>query len=202
MKAAIYHRPEKDATSEQMDKQLHELAEYCKSRNFEIFQYYKEMGEGDGRQRPVFTQLMKDANRKKFDIVLVWSFRNFRRFSGVKDIKYILHLKELGIRFISYQETFFDTSSNYSEVLSPILEWLSNEETKTISERTKAGIEKAKKQGITIGRPKTQVDMQKMLEMKKQGKSLREISGAVGVSKETARRILNNNADQKEGKNA
>lgn len=154
MRAAIYHRPEKETSPEDNAKQLNELEEFCKTKGFEIFQKYIEGESADGRQRPVFIQLMKDANKKCFDVVVVWSFRNFRKSSGLKDVKYITHLKGLGVRFVSYQEPFFDTSSHYADILSSMFEWIANEEAKTISERTKVGIEKAKRSGVVFGRPK------------------------------------------------
>lgn len=190
MKAAIYHRPAREIPSEFTSKQLSDLESFCKSRGYDEIVRYDEVPEKDGRQRPVFVQLMKDASRKKFDAVVVWSFKNFRRILGVKDVKYILHLKNLGIRFVSYQEPFFDTESSYSTMLSSILEWIVDEETQSVSERTKAGIEKAKRQGISIGRPKVQVDSQKAMEMHEKGMPLREIAQALGASKETVRRSL------------
>ena len=190
MRAAIYHRPERTASEEETGKQLHDLEEWCGRRGFEISQKYVEKASGDGRQRPVFVQMMKDATKGKFDVLAVWSFKNFRRFAGVKDVKYISHLKELGVRFVSYQEPFFDTTSNYSELLVPMFNWIATEEAKTISERTKTGLEKARREGSIIGRPKTQLDEQKIVELRKQGKSLRELSETFGTSKETIRRIL------------
>ena len=74
-----------------------------------------------------------------------------------------------------------------------MLEWISEEETKNISERTKAGLEKAKNQGIIVGRPKLAVDIDQILSFRAKGCTLSEISKNVGVSKETVRRILKSN---------
>jgi len=190
MRVAVYHRPEKEVSEEETARQLHELEEFCKARNLEISQRYLELPSADNRQRPVFVQLMKDASKKRFDVLVVWSFRNFRRFSGLKDVRYINYLKELGIRFISYKESFFDTATSYSDILSPMFEWIADEEAKTISERTKAGIERAKREGIVVGRPRSQVDGQAIVKLNLEGASLREISNKFGISKETVRRIL------------
>lgn len=190
MKAAIYHHAEKGTSSEETAKQLKELEEFCKTRDFEIVQRYDEPSDGDGRQRPMFIQMIKDANRRKFDMVVVWSFKNFRRYVGVKDIKYILHLRSKGILFVSYREPFFDTSSSQSAILMPMLEWLAEDEARSTSARTKAGIEKAKRQGIAIGRPKVDMNVQKVLELREKGATLQEIAESLGTSKETVRRTL------------
>ena len=190
MKAAIYHHSQFDIAPEFTSKQILDLEYFCKKRGFDEIVNYIEVADKDGRQRPIFVQLMKDAHRRRFDAVVVWSFKNFRRFSGVKDVKYILDLKNLGIQFISYQEPFFDTSSSHSAILSSILEWIVDEEVQSISQRTKAGIEKAKRQGIKVGRPKLEIDAQKLMEMHEQGVPLRQIADNLGISKETARREL------------
>jgi len=190
MKAAIYHHAEKGTPSEETAKQLKELEEFCKTRGFEIAQVYHDTDEGDGRQRPMFIQMIKDAHRRKFDTVVVWSFRNFRRFSGLKDVKYVIDMKNGGIRFLSYQEKFFDTASNYSSVLLPLLEWVVEEENRNTSDKTKLGIERAKRMGAVLGRPKVQIDMEKAKMLRGQGKSLKEIANELKVSQETLRRAL------------
>lgn len=190
MKAAIYHHAEKGTSPEETAKQLSELEQFCKTRGFDEIELYNEKIESDGRQRPVFIQLIKDANRRKFDTVVVWSFRNFRRYVGIKDIKYIIHLRSKGIMFVSYREPFFDTSSSQSGILLPMLEWLVEDEARTTSSRTKAGIEKAKRQGIVIGRPKVDMDTKKVLELREKGATLEEIAETLGTSKETVRRTL------------
>jgi len=190
MKAAIYHHAEKDTSFEETAKQLKELEEFCKTRGFEIVQIYHDTDEEDGRQRPMFIQMIKDAHRRKFDTVVVWSFRNFRRFSGLKDVKYVIDLKNGGIRFLSYQEKFFDTASNYSNVLLPLLEWVVEEENRNTSDKTKLGIERAKRKGVVLGRPKVQIDMEKAKILRGQGKSLKEIANELKVSQETLRRAL------------
>jgi DNA invertase Pin-like site-specific DNA recombinase len=190
MKAAIYHHAEKGTSSEETAKQLKELEEFCKTRGFDEIERYDEKTESDGRQRPVFVQLMKDANRRKFDVVVVWSFRNFRKSTGIRDAKHIVALKDLGIGFVSYQEQFFDTLNSGSNTLVQTLRWLAEEDSKVVSDRMKLGIEKAKRQGTSIGRPKVQIDKQKAMEMQSRGMPLREIAQALGVSKETVRRSL------------
>ena len=189
MRAAIYHKSEKNTIEEETLRQIKELEDWCTKRGFDVSQKYIETN-GDGRQRPIFIQMMKDATKGRFDVLAVWSFRNFRRFAGVKDVKTISDLKRLGVMFVSYKEPFFDTTDNYSDALVSMFDWIADEEAKTVSQKTKTGLDKARREGTVIGRPKTKLDEQKIMEMRKQGKSLRDLSEVFGTSKETIRRIL------------
>ena len=109
----------------------------------------------------------------------------------MKDIKNILDLNEWGVKFISYQEPFLDTTHQLSEMLIPIFAWIAKQEAKKISERTKAGLERAKREGKTLGRPRGNDQTEKILQLNKEGKSLGEIAKELGTSKETVRRRLN-----------
>ncbi len=188
MKAVIYHCS--DIKDYEAESKINELKDFCTIRGFEIVNVYNEKIASDGRQRPLFNQMLKDANKRKFDIVVVWSYNNFRRTSEMTDLKHIVDLYDNGIFFISYKEPFLDTLSNRSSILMPLLNWLVAEQAKTISQRTKQGIQNAKKKGIKIGRPKAKIDVEKAISLRKEGKTLIEIANILGSSKETVRRAL------------
>ena len=59
-----------------------------------------------------------------------------------------------------------------------------------LSERTLAGLARARKQGRVGGRPKVVVDRLRVQRLHQAGKSLGEIAAAVGVSKSSVHRIL------------
>jgi DNA invertase Pin-like site-specific DNA recombinase len=138
----------------------------------------------------VFEEMMEDARKRKFDILLVWSYDRFSR-AGLKDIHYINDLNEWGVKFVSYQESFLDTTSEMGELLLPIFAWIAKQEAKKISERTKAGLQRAKSEGKNLGRPKAEINLQEILALRQQGLSLVKIANKIGCSKETVRRRLN-----------
>lgn len=132
---------------------------------------------------------MEDARKRKFDVLLVWSYDRFSR-AGLKDIHFISDLNMWGVKFVSFQESFLDMTTETGELLLPIFAWIAKQEAKKISERTKAGLQRARSEGKSLGRPKSQLEMEKMLALKQQGKSLSEIAKELGTSKETVRRRL------------
>jgi DNA invertase Pin-like site-specific DNA recombinase len=86
----------------------------------------------------------------------------------------------LGIQFISYQENI-DTSSALGQALFTIVLAVAQLERELIRERVSAGIRNARANGKKLGRPKNGVDRERILELKAQGQSLRQIATNLGV---------------------
>jgi methionine aminopeptidase len=81
-----------------------EPRQFATQRGFEIVQEYADHGiSGTKIRRPALVQLLKDAHRRKFHAVLVWSCdrlaRSTKHFLQVLD-----ELNELGIQFHSQRE--------------------------------------------------------------------------------------------------
>ena len=190
MKVAIYARVSTEDKGQDTENQLIQLREFCKARNYEIYKEYTEQVTGTGKKkREVFEQMLEDARKGKFQVLLVWSYDRFSR-AGLSDIKYLLQLNDWNVKFISYQEPFLDTTTEMGELLIPIFAWIAKQEAKMISQRTKAGLRRAILEGKKLGRPKKQTDVDKIISLRKEGKTLEEIAKIVGVSKETIRRRI------------
>jgi DNA invertase Pin-like site-specific DNA recombinase len=94
MRVAIYARVSTDDKGQDVENQLMQLRDYCKAKNYTIVKEYTEYITGTGKKRrPVFEEMMEDARKRKFDILLVWSYDRFSR-AGLKDIHYINDLNE------------------------------------------------------------------------------------------------------------
>jgi len=190
MRAAIYARVSTDDKGQDVENQLMQLRSYCKAKGHDVYKEYSENITGTGKKRrPAFEEMMEDARKRKFDMLLVWSYDRFSR-AGLKDIRHILELNDFGVKFVSYQESFLDMTSEMGELMLPFFAWIAKQEAKKISERTKAGLVRVRNEGKVLGRPKSQLEMERMLELKRQGKSLGEIAKELGTSKETVRRRL------------
>ncbi|MCX8202235.1 MAG: recombinase family protein [Candidatus Micrarchaeota archaeon] len=190
MRAAIYARVSTDDKGQDVENQLIQLREYCKAKGYEIYREYTEYITGTGKKRrPAFEEMMEDARKRRFDVLLVWSYDRFSR-AGLKDIHYISDLNEWGVKFVSYQESFLDTTTEMGELLLPIFAWIAKQEAKKISERTKAGLQRAKSEGKSLGRPKVEINGDIILKLRNEGKSLAEIAEELQCSKETVRRRL------------
>jgi DNA invertase Pin-like site-specific DNA recombinase len=185
-RVAIYARV---STKEQsVDMQLNDLERYSRERGYEIYKIYQDSISGTKDTRPGLAQMMNDAKKCKFDIVLVWRFDRFAR-STKHLVDALYEFRSLGIGFISYQENI-DTSSPLGEAIFTIISAMSKLERDIIAERVKGGLRKAKANGKRLGRPKCKVDTNKVIELRKQNKTIRQIVEELGLSKGTVDRTL------------
>jgi DNA invertase Pin-like site-specific DNA recombinase len=71
-----------------------------------------------------------------------------------------------------------------------IAAWIAQQERIRLSERTKAGLEKARKQGRIGGRPRVVVDRDRLAELDSEGWTTREIGEEFAISAATVSRLL------------
>jgi DNA invertase Pin-like site-specific DNA recombinase len=108
----------------------------------------------------------------------------------VADLLNILQvLRGHGVDFISTTQAI-DTTTSYGKMVMTFLGAIAEFERETIIERVKSGIQRAKEQGVRLGRPKAGVDVQRALALKQGGSSLREIAKELGVGCGTIYRAL------------
>ncbi len=186
-KVAIYVRV--STKDQSVGMQLNDLERYSKERGLNIFKVYEDNGvSGTKETRPALGQLMDDARKRKFNVVLVWRFDRFAR-STKHLVNALYEFRNLGIDFISYQENI-DTSSPLGEAIFTIISAMSKLERDIIAERVKGGLRKARANGKRLGRPESEVDTDKIVEYKKQGKSIREIAKEMGIHRSKVERTL------------
>ena len=178
-RVAIYCRV--STLDQSNDSQLLDLKRYIQERGWHIFKEYCDNGiSGTKDSRPALNELMNDAKKRRFDVVLVWRFDRFAR-STKHLILALEEFKNLGIDFVSYQENI-DTSSPLGSAIFTIISAVAQLERDIIAERVKAGLRRAKERGKRIGRPKISVDKGEIRRLRAGGHSLREISEQVGIS--------------------
>jgi DNA invertase Pin-like site-specific DNA recombinase len=178
------------STSDQStDMQLNDLEQYSKERGFKIYRIYKDNGvSGTKESRPALNALMNDAKKRKFDVVLVWRFDRFAR-STKHLISALYEFRNLGIDFISYQENI-DTSSPLGEAIFTIISAMAKLERDIIAERVKGGLRRAQANGKRLGRPKSDVNTDKIVEYRKQKKSIRQIARELNLTNNLVFRTL------------
>jgi DNA invertase Pin-like site-specific DNA recombinase len=185
---AIYARV--STTDQSTDSQLLDLRKYVSERGWTSFKEYTDNGiSGTTDSRPALNELMDDARKRKFDMVLVWRFDRFAR-STRHLINGLEEFKNLGIDFVSYQENI-DTSSPLGSAIFTIISAVAQLERDIIAERVKAGLRRAVANGKKLGRPKLDVDVEEVHRLRAQGLSLRDIAKAIGVSRTTVAKLLN-----------
>ncbi len=170
-KAAIYARV---STKEQeTENQLIELRRWMNERGYEYVEFVDNGFSGSLAEdkRPNLLELMTQARRRKFKMVVVWDFSRFAR--SLKHLVLALEeFRDLGIDFVSYQQNI-DTSTAAGKMMFGIIATLAEFERSMIRERVYAGLNRAKAEGKILGRPKILIDAEEIIQMKNSGKSHR-----------------------------
>src|SRR5580700_8004950 len=171
-RAAIYTRV--SCGDQHPETQLYDLRELAKQRRYEIVHEYTDTISGTRSKRPGLDQLLADARRHRFDIVLVSAFdrvaRNVRHFLEVLD-----ELNHLGIEFVSLRENI-DTGGPLGRAMVVIVGAIAQVERQAIVERVKAGMRRARLEGRQIGRAPLSVDRRALLRDRGRGMSLSQLA--------------------------
>ena len=169
--------------------QLDELRTFCERRGFEIAQEYVDQGiSGSKELRPALNRLLADARRRRFDAVLVYRYDRFAR-SLRQLVNALGEFDSLGIHFISLHEGV-DTSTPSGRLIFGIFGSIAEFERSLIAERVKSGQAAAKRRGVKFGRPRADVDAEKLAELRRQGISYANIAKATGLSVGTVFRAM------------
>lgn len=161
MTVAIYVRVSK-AETDPMGKQYQEplnqldpLKKFCDDMNWKIKYEFVERASGANSNRPEFQKMMAEARQHHFDLVLVWALDRFSREPILNTLKYIEDLKKHNVFLKSFTENIDTREEGVQELIMIILMWLSAEERKRISRRTKAALQRLKNIGqYRGGRPR------------------------------------------------
>jgi DNA invertase Pin-like site-specific DNA recombinase len=188
IRAAIYARVS-TCNGQDSSMQTRELYEYCERRGWKLMGEYVDEGiSGVKESRPELNKLMAEAHRRRFDVVVVWRFDRFAR--SVSHLLRALELfKALGIEFVSLSEQV-DTSTPTGKMVFTVLGAVAELERCLIAERVKAGLRNARAKGKRLGRPRVAVDAARIGTLRAHGRSWREITVELGISKGSAQRAF------------
>lgn len=182
MRVALYGRVSTKDKGQDTENQLIQLREYSKRMGFEIFAEYTDYASGSKtvNTRPNFESMMIAAYQKKFELVLFWSLDRFSREGVQMTFNHLQRLNDYQVKWKSYTEPFLDSSGPMGDAIIAIFACIAKQERVRLSERVKAGLDRARSNGSVVGRPKSVFRRDVAIEMRLQGKSLGEIAKAVG----------------------
>jgi DNA invertase Pin-like site-specific DNA recombinase len=187
MRAAIYCRV--STLDQHPETQLLDLQQLASQRNLTVVQVYTDHGfSGAKSRRPGLDQMLHDARRHQFDVVLVWAADRLAR--SVKHFVDILaELDHLKIGFISYREQI-DTAGPLGKAVMIIVAAIAELERSLIVERVRAGIRRARLEGRHIGRKPLDLDRNAIIGDRAKGMSFRQVAKLHQISTATVRRVL------------
>jgi DNA invertase Pin-like site-specific DNA recombinase len=185
MRVALYARVSKDDGKQDTENQLHELRELCSRSGWTIAEEYIDRASAKTADRPQFKRMFEDASKRRFDLVLFWALDRFTREGVLETLNHLQRLSGWGVGWRSYQEAYFDSCGPFKDVVVSLMATLAKQERLRISERTKAGLQRARRAGKTLGRPRVHVDTAKLNHLRTSGMSFRQIAHKTGYSLST-----------------
>jgi DNA invertase Pin-like site-specific DNA recombinase len=189
-RAALYMRV--STVDQHPETQLHDLRQMAAQRGYEIVQEYTDKISGTKAKRPGLDQMMTDARRGRFDVVLVWSSdriaRSVKHFLDVLD-----DLNRIGVEYVSFRENI-DTGGPLGRAIIVIIGAIAELERSLIVERVRAGMRRARLEGQRIGRAPLILDSLAIQQDRERGQSIREIARGHSVSTATIQRVLRKTA--------
>ena len=176
------------------ENQIQALREVAERSGYEIVKIYSDDGisGSKGREdRPALNQMMKDAVNRQFEMVMCWSIDRLGR-SITNLIEIMNELNELKIDMFFSQQSI-DTQTSSGRMIFGIFSSLASFEREMIRERVMAGLDRARKNGVKLGRPSSVNDgvRNAVLILKDKGVGVRETCRKLGIGCATYYSVVN-----------
>jgi DNA invertase Pin-like site-specific DNA recombinase len=151
MRAVAYIRVSSIEQDESVQRQA--IMRYANQNNIDIVKWYVDKGQSGAKkfsERPAASQLLKEIDELKPDLILAWSLDRLGR-SMLDTLNTVIELEGRGYRIITVKEEFLQTmDENFRKLIISIMAWFAEFERRRIKERQ----EEAWRQGKQRGRPK------------------------------------------------
>jgi len=170
-----------------------ELESLAERMGYEIVEEYKDEGISGAKnrdERPALNEMMKDAVRGKFEMILCYDLSRLGR--NLEELIRIMNeMNSLNINLFFYREAI-NTDSSSGKLMFSMFGVLAQWEKSLISERIISGINRARTQGKKIGRPSTFNEglMQAVRKMREKGMGIVAISRTLGIGVSSVYRSL------------
>jgi DNA invertase Pin-like site-specific DNA recombinase len=188
MRCGIYSRV--STSKQEAENQLAQLREFARALGWQVVVEYVDQITGKHSDRVAFQQMFRDASQRKFDVLLFWSLDRLSREGALETLQHLNRLTGYGVQWRSLTEQYLDSTGMFREAVISILAVIAKQERVRLSERTKAGLERARKQGKTLGRPKAEVNASMIRAMRARNLSWGAISRHTGLARATCQRAL------------
>ena len=183
-----------DQTTANQERELRQVADRM---GCEIVHVYKDHGISGAKgrdKRPAFDALIRDANQRKFKVVMAWSVDRLGR--SLQDlVGFLSELHALHIDLFLHQQGL-DTTTPAGKAMFQMMGVFAEFERAMIQERVRAGLRRAVSEGKQLGRPRIDPKLEQRIReaLKTPGRTegVRKIAARFGVNASTVQRI---NAD-------
>lgn len=194
MRTALYARVSTRDKGQDTENQLLQLRKFAETQGWTITTEYVDRVSGKRSDRDQFQAMFTAASKRQFDVLLFWSLDRLSREGALATLTYLQRLTAYGVEYRSFSEQYLDSTGIFKDAVISILATVAKQERVTLSERTRAGLERAKAQGRVGGRPATQDDPKavKAIQcLRAEGQSIRQIAAQMSMSTNTIMKVLN-----------
>jgi DNA invertase Pin-like site-specific DNA recombinase len=188
-RAAIYVRVSTDKQT--IDNQVQALRQIADRRGWQVVEQYSDAGisGSKGRDgRPGLDQMLKDASRRKFDVIMAWAIDRLGR-SLIDLLGTIQTLEASGVDLYLDQQSI-DTTTPAGRLMFQVTGAFAEFERSMIRQRVTAGLKRAVEAGKTLGRPRVSPAIEKRIQAQlRAGKGINSTAREIGVGTGTVQRI-------------
>ena len=188
-RAAIYVRVSTDKQT--VENQVTALRQIAERRGWDVVEQYSDAGisGAKGRDgRPGLDRMLKDAFRRKFDVIMAWSIDRVGR-SLIDLLSTIQTLEACGVDLYLDQQSI-DTTTLAGKLMFQVCGAFAEFERSMIRQRIHAGLKRAVAQGTQLGRPRIDPALERHIQAHlRGGKGMRKIARELGVGTGTVQRV-------------
>jgi len=189
-RVAIYLRV--STNGQTTENQHRELLAVANRSGWELVALYEDTGFSGAKgrdERPGFDALLKDATRRKFDLIAAWSVDRLGR--SLQDlVGFLTELQSVGCDLYLHQQAL-DTSTPSGRAMFQMLGVFAEFERCMIKERVNAGLARARARGTVLGRRRTKGAVEDRIRaLRAEGMGILKIGKTLGVGTSVVQRVV------------
>jgi DNA invertase Pin-like site-specific DNA recombinase len=147
---------------------------------------YIDRETGSVASRDAFQKMLLHASQRKFDVLLFWALDRLTREGTLATLQYLERLTSYQVGYKSFTEPYLDSCGTFKDVVISLLATMAKQERIRMSERVRAGLERARRQGKRLGRPALRrfdsTEVTEIRRLRKAGTSVRGLAIRYGTT--------------------
>ena len=190
-RVALYVRV--STSNQTTENQRHDLERVASIRGWTIVKVFADDGISGSKgrsDRPALDSLLKAAVQRNFDLIAVWSIDRLGR-SLQHLIETVNELQAVGVDLYIHQQAI-DSSTPSGKLAFSIFGAFAEFERSLIRERVRAGLDRAKRNGVKLGRPSNLNDTVRaaIVALREKDVPIRQIASQLRVGTGTVYQVL------------
>lgn len=190
-RAALYARVSTKDKNQNPENQLGPLRQHAAEKGWDVVSEYTVHESASGKvQRRQHADILAACDKREFDILAFWALDRFSRQGTLQTLLDLRRIDRAGVTWVSLKDPIPDEPGPVREMVISILSSLAKMESERRAERSRAAVERRRREGKPIGRSRKPVPIKRITNLLEKGFSLSAISRATRLSRATIQRRL------------